>query len=583
SRQPKKQYTTTGKNYCDVCNKEVCNKYFLRTHMLKMHGIVIDEHKTVIANIDTLEKEKSGTIAFRCDICNTNVGQTRESLKQHKQEIHNVVSLPTSRGHRGSLSSTSSVTSTSTLSQTLKIADQSGNHIDTFVSKIDRGGREENVACAVAVTGVCIVYSGVREEDVPPKMQRYSARFLEDLKIAFERAFALQKNLIGQLRCPLCDGRTIGVIAMQKHLSEKHKMDMNVGALEGFLKDAYEIKTGQSAATLSGSLATDLQQQMTTERDEFTCIHCADIFNDQIQFQLHMIHNHPLVIRSPDETGSAAITTHNMEPLCTQYSLQSSSMADSWTDSEEKPANRSIEDMKEDEDDEHQIASQKFQKLFDCPISWCSRQYRNPIIMSKHVSIVHQWRLKFSLKNGKNKSRGIIAPRKLWKKRYICLFEGCKYRFWSRADCEKHLLCHVGKMISKESVVNGAIENGRNQDINKLIGVREGRIMVNVKNDGNRKEQERNTHTPNSPNLNAMPEGHGQSSGNRKPYTVQTFLVREQASQPSSSENGATTAVGVVFDEMVAHLPVRNTVKEMVRVNVELIPASLQVSPILHL
>uniref|UniRef100_A0A1I7VX27 C2H2-type domain-containing protein n=1 Tax=Loa loa TaxID=7209 RepID=A0A1I7VX27_LOALO len=130
SRQPKKQYTTTGKNYCDVCNKEVCNKYFLRTHMLKMHGIVIDEHKTVIANIDTLEKEKSGTIAFRCDICNTNVGQTRESLKQHKQEVHNVVSLPTSRGHRGSLSSTSSITSTSTLSQALKTADQSGNNIE---------------------------------------------------------------------------------------------------------------------------------------------------------------------------------------------------------------------------------------------------------------------------------------------------------------------------------------------------------------------------------------------------------------------------------------------------------------------
>lgn len=80
-----------------------------------------------------------------------------------------------------------------------------------------------------------------------------------------------------------------------------------------------------------------------------------------------------------------------------------------------------------------------------------------------------------------------------------------------------------------------------------------------------------------------MPEGHGQSSGSRKPYTVQTFLVREQAFQPSSSANGATTGVGVVFDEMVAHLPVRNTVKEMVRVNVELIPASLQVSPILHL
>lgn len=33
--------------------------------MLKMHGIVIDENKTVIANIDTLEKEKMGALSFR--------------------------------------------------------------------------------------------------------------------------------------------------------------------------------------------------------------------------------------------------------------------------------------------------------------------------------------------------------------------------------------------------------------------------------------------------------------------------------------------------------------------------------------
>lgn len=61
-------------------------------------------------------------------------------------------------------------------------------------------------------------------------------------------------------------------------------------------KDAYEIKNGQSVAMLGG-LSANLQQQ-GTELGEFTCIHCADVFNDQIQFQLHMIHNHPLVIRS---------------------------------------------------------------------------------------------------------------------------------------------------------------------------------------------------------------------------------------------------------------------------------------------
>uniref|UniRef100_A0A915PIQ1 C2H2-type domain-containing protein n=1 Tax=Setaria digitata TaxID=48799 RepID=A0A915PIQ1_9BILA len=580
SRQPKKQYTTTGKNYCDVCNKEVCNKYFLRTHMLKMHGIVIDEHKTIIANIDTLEKEKSGTIAFRCDICNTNVGQTRESLKHHKQEVHNVVSLPTSRGHRGSLSSTSSITSTSTLSQALRTTDQSGNLNEKEIP-IFRSDYSFELFFATAIA--CAL---------PYLLKRYSARFLEDLKIAFERAFALQTNLVGQLRCPLCDIRTVGVVAMQKHLSEKHKMDMGLESLESFLKDAYEIKTGQSAATLGGSLAVNLHQQMTTERNEFTCTHCGDIFSDQIQFQLHMIHNHPMVIRSPEETGCATVTAHNVEPLCKRYSFQSSSIADSWAESEIKPENRSIEDAEESEvleakrNDQHQVAPQKVRKLFDCPISWCSRQYRDPVILGKHVRIVHQWRLKFSSKNGKDKSHGVIAPRKLWKKRYICLFEGCKYRFWSRDDCKRHLSCHIGnetnKTGSKEVVENGTTENGRRQDLIKLVGMREGKVMLRVENGDNRTDQEHGC-ALGSPDLDVMPEGHGQLSGNKKPYTVQTFLIREQTSQSSSSTNGAASSTSVVFDEMVAHLPVRNTVQEMVRVNVELVPASLQVSPILHL
>lgn len=33
--------------------------------MLKMHNIIIDENKSVIANIDTVEKEKEGGISFR--------------------------------------------------------------------------------------------------------------------------------------------------------------------------------------------------------------------------------------------------------------------------------------------------------------------------------------------------------------------------------------------------------------------------------------------------------------------------------------------------------------------------------------
>ncbi|VDM47323.1 unnamed protein product [Toxocara canis] len=113
----KRQYSSSGKNYCDLCNKEVCNKYFLRTHMLKMHGIVIDENKTVIANIDTLEKEKMGAISFRCDICMAEL-KSRHLLRSHKQEAHGVVPIHTpptggqSRTPKHSSTSTPNVFST---------------------------------------------------------------------------------------------------------------------------------------------------------------------------------------------------------------------------------------------------------------------------------------------------------------------------------------------------------------------------------------------------------------------------------------------------------------------------------------
>lgn len=97
---PKRQYSSTSKNFCDLCNKEVCNKYFLRTHMLKMHNIVIDENKTVIASIDTLEKEKLGALSFRCDICHLEM-KTRQALRDHKKNTHGVMPLMTPPGNRG--------------------------------------------------------------------------------------------------------------------------------------------------------------------------------------------------------------------------------------------------------------------------------------------------------------------------------------------------------------------------------------------------------------------------------------------------------------------------------------------------
>jgi len=102
----KRQYSSTSKNFCDLCKKEVCNKYFLRTHMLKMHNIVIDENKTVIANIDTQEKEKEGSVTFRCDVCSLDL-KSRSELREHKKDIHGIQPLitPNSAGSQFSRAS----------------------------------------------------------------------------------------------------------------------------------------------------------------------------------------------------------------------------------------------------------------------------------------------------------------------------------------------------------------------------------------------------------------------------------------------------------------------------------------------
>ena len=72
----------TGRNYCNICNKELCNKYFMKTHMLKMHGINIDEHPA--------EAQMTSTIGgVSCDICQKELC-SKYFLKVHKQNTHGI-------------------------------------------------------------------------------------------------------------------------------------------------------------------------------------------------------------------------------------------------------------------------------------------------------------------------------------------------------------------------------------------------------------------------------------------------------------------------------------------------------------
>lgn len=67
---------TPTSSYCEICNKELCNKYFMKTHMQRMHGIEIENGAQI-----------GGVV---CNICNKELC-SKYFLRVHKHNTHGIV------------------------------------------------------------------------------------------------------------------------------------------------------------------------------------------------------------------------------------------------------------------------------------------------------------------------------------------------------------------------------------------------------------------------------------------------------------------------------------------------------------
>lgn len=74
-RKPTFAMTPTS-SYCEICNKELCNKYFMKTHMQRMHGIEIENGAQI-----------GGVV---CNICNKELC-SKYFLRVHKHNTHGIV------------------------------------------------------------------------------------------------------------------------------------------------------------------------------------------------------------------------------------------------------------------------------------------------------------------------------------------------------------------------------------------------------------------------------------------------------------------------------------------------------------
>ena len=114
-RKPIFQMTPTS-SYCEICNKELCNKYFMKTHMQRMHGIEIENGAQI-----------GGVV---CNICNKELC-SKYFLRVHKHNTHGIVDDGSPQQRPGS----ESIDSDNGFSLDLKpgeVSDQSNRYFSHF-------------------------------------------------------------------------------------------------------------------------------------------------------------------------------------------------------------------------------------------------------------------------------------------------------------------------------------------------------------------------------------------------------------------------------------------------------------------
>merc|ERR1711899_538437 len=91
-KDPNRKPASLTRSYCEICKKELCNKYFMKTHMLKMHGINIESMPGPIGAVSQANPAPMGgmTGGVSCHICKKELC-SKYFLKVHMQNSHGIM------------------------------------------------------------------------------------------------------------------------------------------------------------------------------------------------------------------------------------------------------------------------------------------------------------------------------------------------------------------------------------------------------------------------------------------------------------------------------------------------------------
>merc|ERR1712110_35050 len=91
-KDPNRKPASLSRSYCDICKKELCDKYFMKTHMLKMHGVNIESIPGPIGAVSQANSTSMGGLSggVSCHICKKELC-SKYFLKVHMQNSHGII------------------------------------------------------------------------------------------------------------------------------------------------------------------------------------------------------------------------------------------------------------------------------------------------------------------------------------------------------------------------------------------------------------------------------------------------------------------------------------------------------------
>ncbi|XP_014260783.1 uncharacterized protein LOC106673251 [Cimex lectularius] len=344
-RNKKPQISMGNSAFCDICCKEYCNKYFLRVHKQKFHGITVPEkddrvketnnmfwksNQPMPLNLILRENNKSqpeNEGVFSCNICNISFPEPY-LLKMHSTQVHGQnkpqeVLQPQFQNTFIPIDQKVTKTNIDTSPQTsADLTTKNNNHADpildngkslsgdvqklhSMIMKLNQHTQLDVLTC-----DICNKEFG-RTSSLENHIIKEHAVLLEEISNGFyEENMNAQVNA-NKFDCPKCTKYFPTLSLLEHHLGEKH----------GIYEPKINMRNGEESQDVSPPMVIQGERQIVHTPTSSFCEICKKELCNKYFMKTHMQRMHGISIENGAHIGGVVCDICNKE-LCSKYFLR---------------------------------------------------------------------------------------------------------------------------------------------------------------------------------------------------------------------------------------------------------------------